>query len=132
MTETEELEQLKKKCLKKNGDPRKDATAEELQRLMELQNKPPDPNDRITVVEKSGKDVVSVAKGAPMTLEGCCDGEWKVVAVVSSNGARGLKVPRGKYSEYRLAWEVRKHMEHEPPVISMKPTAPEGSPKIME
>jgi hypothetical protein len=132
MNETEELKQLKKKCLKKNGDPRKDATAEDLQRLMELQNKPPDPNDRIAVTKTDTHEIVSVAKGLPMSLEGLCQGEWKVIAVISSNGARGLKVPIGKYQEYRLAWEVRKHMEHKPPISSMKPTATEGSPKIME
>ena len=133
LTVTEEIEALKKKCLKKDGDPRADAKVEDLQRLMTLQNKPPDENDRLTVEKKGGKDVISVTKGRPMTLEGFHkeDEKWKVIAVISSNGAKGVKVRCGIFTDYRLDGKVSIHMQHDPPKVSMKPQAAQ-EPKIIE
>ena len=131
MTVTEEIEMLEKKCLKKDGDPRANAKADDLIRLIELQNKPPNENDRIKVETKRGKDIIKVLPGRPMTLEGLnLDNDWKVLAVISSNGARGVKVRAGLYSEYRLDGTVSKHMQHAPPKVSMRPGNAEGSPKI--
>ncbi len=132
LTVTEEIEALKKKCLKKDGDPRANASAEDLQRLMTLQNKPLDENDRIKVETKRGKDIIKVLPGRPMTLEGLDEDEkWKVIAVISSNGAAGMKIKHGIYSDYRLDSAVNKHMQHDPPKVSMKPGSAEGSPKII-
>jgi hypothetical protein len=132
MKRAEEIEMLKKKCLKKDGNPKANATAEDLQRLMTLQNRPPDPNDRITVETVRNKDIIKVAPGTPMTLEGLNEDEkWKVIAVISSNGAAGLELRRGVFTKYRLDAAVRKHMQHNPPKVSMKPGDPARAPKVI-
>jgi hypothetical protein len=133
---SDELEALKAKCLKKDGQPKKNASTEDLARLAVLQNTPVDPQTRITTEEKHGKVIIKVAPGSPMALYGKNDeDQWKVISVISSHGAAGIKVPVGKYSDYRLSnegSEVNDLMTQAPPEVVMGPHSKKKHPKIMK
>jgi len=131
-----EIEALKDRCLKKDGTPKKNASTEDLARLAVLQNTPVDPTTRIETEEKHGKVVIKVAPGAPMALYGKDDkDEWKVISVISSHGAAGIKVPVGKYADYRLSnegSEVNDLMTQAPPEVVMGPHSKKKHPEIMK
>lgn len=140
-TPQEEYDALKKACYVQDGSRlKKNAKAEDKARLLELQDElaitpelPPDPQSRIETEEKHGKVVIKVARGMPMALQGKNKlDEWEVISVVSSHGAAGVKVPVGKFSEYRLHPEVNTLMTHKPPEVVMGPHSKKKHPKIMK